>query len=296
MPQPWNHHSPGMPASLAIMHEQAAALRPISPPSQSPGQQATAVKVVPPKTAIAKKSAIAKRSSVPALVSAKAGVPERQYSEEEYRGMLDLVIQGCKSARAAAIDAEFPSAERTLQRHAAAIRAMPQLVHSTEAATIAAQRAHVASASLAIKGNPDLVSRRIFTEDELHYFARSLKLYADMGWHMDHQAIQLMFSQSAREKKRVDWRQGDPYVVSKTYVADFLKDERYGLRNYKAGHIDPLRSKKATTQVCMCLAACDVSCVSCEMHTLLKRLFPKPFSPLAQMRSLSCERISGKKY
>ena len=118
--------------------------------------------------------------------------------------MLDKVICRTSSARKAAIDAGFPSAARTLQRHAKKIRAIPSLVCSTAAATLAAQRAHVASLSRAAKGNADLTSRRIFSIDELDYFARSLKVYADMGWPMDLQALRLMFSYAAKDMNRMD--------------------------------------------------------------------------------------------
>ena len=178
----------------------------------------------------------------------KKGSTERVYSEEEYRAMLDKVVCRTSSAPKAASDAGFPSAARTLQRHAKKIRAIPSLMRSTAAATLAAQRAHVASLSLATKGNVDFTSRRIFSIDELDYFARSLKVYADMGWPMDLQALRLMFSHAAKDMKRVDWRQGDKPVVGRTYVIDFLK-KRPELRMYKASHIDPIRSKKASPQV-----------------------------------------------
>ena len=259
--QPWSN-SPAQQDTGArgSLKEQSAALRPISPSSLSTGTQGAAVELVAPPV-ISTASATA-----PAAKSAKAGTPERLYSESEYRSMLDLVVSGARSARAAAIERGFPSAERTLQRHAKAIRAMPSLQRDTPEATLLAQLAHVANASLDIKGNPDLRSRRIFSTDELDYFARALKLYSDMGWPMDIQAIQLMFSQAAKEKGRVDWRLGDAYVVSSAYVSDFVKS-RPELRAYKAGHIDPLRSKKATAQVSAVSERADLRlCHGCQMR------------------------------
>ena len=197
--------------------------------------------------------------SLKPLVTAngKKGSSERVYSEEEYRAMLDKVVCRTSSARKAASDAGFPSAARTLQRHAKKIRAIPSLVCSTAAATLAAQRAHVASLSLAAKGNADLASRRIFSIDDLDYFARSLKVYADMGWPMDLQALRLMFSHAAKDMNRVDWRLGDKPVVSRKYVSDFI-NKRPELRMYKASHIDPIRSKKASPQVNEREHCCDV--------------------------------------
>ena len=98
------------------------------------------------------------------------------------------------------------------------------------------------------KGNPDFESRRLFSDDNLLYFARALKIYAEMGWPMDYQAIQLMFSEAARDMKLVDWRKGDAPVVSISYVRAFVKNAPE-LHSYKTSHIDPLRAKKATTKV-----------------------------------------------
>ena len=47
---------------------------------------------------------------------------------------------------------------------------------------------------------------------------------------MDFQAIQLMFSQAAKEKGRVDWRLSDAYVVSSAYVSDFVKNSSRAAR------------------------------------------------------------------
>lgn len=191
-------------------------------------------------------SAISPVTTVASTASGKKNSKEREYSEDEYRSMLTLVVTDVCSARKAAREAEFPNAERTLQRHAARVRADASLQ------TMDARRVHVASLQLAPKGNVDFSSRRLFSEDELDYFARALMLYADMGWPMDQQAVRLMLSNAAKKMGRVDWRRGDTYVVSRTYVAAFIKS-RPELRTYKSSHIDPLRSKKATSQVCVCV-------------------------------------------
>ena len=241
-PQPWQF-TPAHHANLASsLRQEAASYSSLLSRPTSPGIPLVVGGVVqldhhrPSPLSLTKPLVAANR---------KKGSSERVYSEEEYRAMLDKVICRTSSARKAASDAGFPSAARTLQRHAKKIRAV---VCSTAAATLAAQRAHVASFSLAAKGNADLASRRIFSIDDLDYFARSLKVYADMGWPMDLQALRLMFSHAAKDMKRVDWKLGDEPAVSRPYVTDFIK-KRPELRMYKASHIDPIRSKKATPQV-----------------------------------------------
>ena len=170
--------------------------------------------------------------------SRKKDVKERQYSDVAFREMLTCVLRGDASARRVAADAQYPSAKRSLQRYVKDIRGNVQLP------TIAAQLAHVTTLQLKEKGNPDLVSRRLFTEDELEYFARSLKNYADLGWPMDTHAIRAMFSTAARDMKIVD----RGYVCSPTYVRNFIRSHKE-LTSCKASHIDPLRSKKASATV-----------------------------------------------
>mmetsp|Transcript_18859 Transcript_18859/g.47144 ORF Transcript_18859/g.47144 Transcript_18859/m.47144 type:complete len:86 (+) Transcript_18859:850-1107(+) len=46
-------------------------------------------------------------------------------------------------------------------------------------------------------------SRRLFTNDELDYFKRALKLYSEMGWPLDYQQIRCMFSHAAPPPMRV---------------------------------------------------------------------------------------------
>jgi hypothetical protein len=69
----------------------------------------------------------------------------------------------------------------------------------------------VAQLELKVKGNEDLKSRRLFSKDELDYFARALKLYGEMGWPMDYQQIILMFSDAARHAGKIDWKTGQPF-------------------------------------------------------------------------------------
>ena len=88
----------------------------------------------------------------------------------------------------------------------------------------------------------------MFSEDDLDYFARGFKIYGDMGWPMDFEAIRCVFVDAVRREQKVDWRTGKLYKVSLTYVRDFV-ESRPELKAYKASHIDPLRSKKATDQV-----------------------------------------------
>ena len=259
-PQPW-HVAPAHLASLqAALSQQAFQLasRPDSPQAVQPKQWQLSKPAQP-------------------APSNKKGMEERAYTETQFRAMLTRVVNGHASSAVAARDAGFPSAERSLRRYAREIKESRELQRNSPAATLEAQLAYVSSMELKHKGNVDLTSRRIFSDDDLDYFARALKVYAELGWPMDYQAIQLMFSQAAREMELVDWKTGDPYVCSRKYVADFVNDHPE-LTAYKAAHIDPLRSKKATATVravgcgdlmmMPCGCACGVVCHADLMRTL----------------------------
>ena len=116
-----------------------------------------------------------------------------------------------------------PTAVRSVQRYLKVIRSDPALQREDQEANLAAQLDHVEEMDLAPKGNPDFNLRRLFSEDELLFFARSLKIFADMGWPLDYQQIRLMFSEAAAKMKRVDWKWGQPYICSTTYVAEFVR-------------------------------------------------------------------------
>ena len=69
--------------------------------------------------------------------------------------------------------------------------------------------------------------------------------------------------EAAAKVGRIDWKTGEPHVVSHAYVAEFVKS-RPGLHAYKVSHVDPLRSKKATAKVCFCLLLVSLVCVLCR--------------------------------
>jgi hypothetical protein len=181
--------------------------------------------------------------------SAKKGCVEREYSIEDLRRMVIKVLEGKSGGpKKVAEAAGLEKAYKTVARYRDAVVADKTLVCATKAETLAARIAFVETMEFKVKGQVDLISRKIFSDDTLDYFARALKRYSDMGWPMDYQAIRLMFSQAAAEMKLVDWKRGDCYVVSRSYVRKFVKS-RPELRAYKAGHIDAVRAKKATVQV-----------------------------------------------
>ena len=188
-------------------------------------------------------------------VSAKKGVAERQYTIADLQAMLREVITGAASSvKAAASIAGFPHAYRTLARYTRAIRTNPKLQRDTDEDTLRARLDFVDQLEFKQKGNEDLVSRRLFSDDELDAFARQLKAYGDMGWALDYQLIRTQFSEAAATKGAIDWKTGEAFVVSTGYVSEFVR-KRPELKAYKMSHIDPLRSKKATAQV---LAMCVV--------------------------------------
>lgn len=182
----------------------------------------------------------------PAGVLAKTTTKkERVYDDEAFRSMLGEVLRGASAMKASAL---WPTAESSLKRYARQIRADQTLQRGSPEATLEAQLQYAAGLTLKQKGNKEITSRRIFDEAELDYFASSLKLFADMGWPMDYQQVQHMFLQAATDMGFVDWKTGKA-GVSKSYCRRFVKS-REELKAYKTSNIDPLRSKKATEQVC----------------------------------------------
>ena len=189
------------------------------------------------------------RAVARSATSAKAGKQERLYSEQDMRDMVAATLRRDKpSADRVCEDAGFPSARSSLYAYVKEIRADLTLRRDTPELTLAAQLAHTSVMQLKVKGNADFLLRRIFSADELEFFARSLKLYGDMGWPMDTKQIQIMMSQAASKKGMVDWKRGQPPAVSATYVRDFIKHHPE-LKSLKTSHVDPLRTKKATHQV-----------------------------------------------
>ena len=179
--------------------------------------------------------------------SAKKGKAERQYDHQQLvEAVMKVLKKEVPSARAACIDC--PSATRSVQRYLQKILANESLRREDPGATLAAQLKFLEKSERPSKGNIDFNIRRLFNKDELEFFARGLKLYAEMGWPMDYQQIRLMFSEAAAKMHRVDWKWGQPYVCSTSYVADFVRDHPE-LKAFKMSHIDPIRARKATPQV-----------------------------------------------
>lgn len=230
-----------MPSQMALAEPLAGSMR---------QQTVSLVPATPPPVKVAQ-------------YSCKKGGKEREYTLQDLREMVITLLKGkVGGAKKVAGAAGFPQAYKTVARYRDAVVHNEALQRDTVEATLAARIAYVQDLEWKGKGNLDITSRRIFSEDELEYFARALKLYSDMGWPMDYQAIRLMLSEAAADMNRVDWKRGDAYVVSRSYVRKFVKS-RPELRAYKAGHIDPVRAKKATCQVprhCALLHDCACSC------------------------------------
>lgn len=124
---------------------------------------------------------------------------DRLYTVDEFRMMLAGMFRGdFKSAAAACADV-YPSAQRSLERYAKRIRKDASLVRATPQKTLAAQLDYICNyLDLDQQGHDNLTARRMFSEDELTYFARSLKQYADLGWPMAVPEIQQMMQQAVR--------------------------------------------------------------------------------------------------
>lgn len=174
---------------------------------------------------------------------------EHQAPIEAFRSMLVSLLRGQDgSSLKIATAAGFPREHRSLRRYAAQIRANPALQCCDASATLQAQVAAAASIEYKSKAVENWEARRLFSEDELLFFERYLITMAEMGWPMDFAGLQRMFSVASKESGRIDWKSGDAYVVSKSYVRKFVYS-RPSLKAYKASNIDPLRAKKATLSV-----------------------------------------------
>lgn len=175
---------------------------------------------------------------------------------EAFRSMLVSLLRGEEgSSLKIATAAGFPREHRSLRRYAAQIRADPALQSCDAAATLQAQLAAAASIEYKSKAVENWEARRLFSEDELLFFERYLITMAEMGWPMDFAGLQRMFSVASKEAGRVDWKSGDAYVVSKSYVRKFVHS-RPSLKAYKASNIDPLRAKKASLSVHLANRVC----------------------------------------
>lgn len=237
-PVPW----PMSPTSMASLHTSLSSeaeqlqLRPSTPPDQL-------AKVAPMDVTTADSSI-----TTATHTSGKKGKKERDYDEAAFFAAVKRVLRGEASARRAASAAGMPSARRSISRYVLGVQKDHPAPRDTPAGTLAVRLDHVDAMALKAKGNPNYDARRLFSETEQAYFARALKIYADMGWPMDLQGLRMWFSDAAAEMKRVDWKTGQPYVVGRTFVYDFLKAHPE-LTTYKASNIDPLRAKKASETV-----------------------------------------------
>ena len=97
------------------------------------------------------------------------------------------------------------------------------------------------------KGSDYVCCRRVFTQDDSDYFARALKLYADMGWPMNEKNLSAMFADVAAKMNRLDPATNKPFVCGPDFVREFLEDHPE-LKKFKSSNIDPLRVERASPQ------------------------------------------------
>lgn len=205
--------------------------------------------------------------------NAKKDQKERaSYTLQDFRRMAVATLQKrYPSAEATANSAEFnfPKARSSLERYVSDIRKDPSLQRATPAETLEARVTYALHMEYKTKGNDEIMFKRLFSDDNLAYFARSLKIYADLGWPMDVRAAQRMMSRAAKAMGVTDtmWKPGDEYVVSRSYVTSFLNNPKWELKTLKASNIDPQRSKKASSQVSLSFT-CRNSTLHLEYHTV----------------------------
>jgi hypothetical protein len=209
-----------LPASPPVQHVFAAP--PATPMAMTPLQMAQFGSLLaaevsrPPTIPLHPQNARNELAAALRKEPAKQKTPEREYTADDLRCMAREVLDGtAPSLRSAAIQAGFPQAAKTLGRYVKAIKDNKTLQRSTAEETLQAQLDYVDNLQFKMKGNVDLTSRRLFSDDELDWFASALKLYGDMGWPMDYQQIRVMFSQAAAKMKRVDWKSGQDMFAAR---------------------------------------------------------------------------------
>ena len=128
-------------------------------------------------------------------VSAKKDTEERQYSEAHFQAMLVRVVSGEAGAERAAREAGIPSATSSLKTYAKEIRENPALKRDSEAETRKAWVQAAAQVVLKEQGSLNFRARKVFSKSERDYWARGIKLYADMGsWPIDVDALSALFA------------------------------------------------------------------------------------------------------
>ena len=113
--------------------------------------------------------------------------------------------------------------------------------------TLAARLAYVDQFQLPNKGSKVFAAKKFFSEHELKYFEIGLGRLAELGWPMEYSQIQHMMNAALKEAERVNLLKL-PIDVSFEYVRKFVRDSAI-LSMFKASNIDPLRSRKATSEV-----------------------------------------------
>ena len=94
----------------------------------------------------------------------------------------------------------FEGARSVLSLYARKVRDDTLLWRASPEDTLQAQCEFVGKLELDEKGKPELMARQIFNDDEKLYFARGLKLYADMGWPMSVKQIAALMQDAAQRK------------------------------------------------------------------------------------------------
>ena len=117
----------------------------------------------------------------------------------------------------------------------------------SEENTLAARLAYVDQFQLPNKGSKEFAAKKFFSEHELKYFEMGLGRLAELGWPMEYSQIQHMMNAALKEAERVNLLKM-PIDVSFEYVRKFVRDSAI-LSMFKASNIDPLRSRKATSEV-----------------------------------------------
>lgn len=186
---------------------------------------------------------IAKRT----FLKSRKVVRKRKYDVDTFRTMLKAVLRGC-SAKGVATDVGFPSAARSLKRYAQGIRKHPELKGRDAEATLAMRLCYAERIELKDMGNPYIHARKIFSAAELEYFESFLILCADMGFPYQWTDLQQMMLTHVKETNRIDWTTGKLFVVSASYVFNYMKKSPR-LKTYKTSAIDVQRTKKATMEV-----------------------------------------------
>ena len=226
------------------------------PPPRADGQRPPPAPNLLPAT-----SPAATASAAPLPTAASAGQRrEGKFTLSQFSAALGLLLasdeegkprpsigKACLAAGLADADGKAACRE-TLRGYAAIMDRESSLLGAAQ--TLELRRKWLVNFAKPEKGNPDLLARKIFDDDELLTFDRTIRLYSQRGLPLQDGAVAGMMRSYAAQKHPAGdpERGGAPYEISDSFLARFY-DERPHLKNLKSSNVDLKRARKATPEL-----------------------------------------------